>query len=366
MYLWQIKNWTDFKWDNNRIIELLANARKKHGFLLAKGNDLNLLDTAEFITKEAVSTSGIEGENIDPNSVRSSIAKRLGLPRAGLPENTKKTDGIVDVLLDATINYSTKLDNAKLWSWHAALFPTGYSGINKIEVAQYRRGYEPMEVVSGNIGNFKIHFRAPDSLDVPKLMNEFIFWWNNSNNLDGIIKAALAHLYFVTIHPFDDGNGRMARVITDMTLARDEKNNKRLYSLSGQIIKEKKEYYRILEETQKGNGDVTNWVYWFIQMFTEAVETSLISIEKAVKNNRFKERISSFNLNNRQVKVITKLLEKWPNVFKGGLTNKKYVAIAKTSPETAKRDLKILVDLNILIKSEKGGRSTSYQLKEDI
>ncbi|MBN2617006.1 MAG: Fic family protein, partial [Spirochaetales bacterium] len=318
----------------------------------------------EFIALEAVTTSVIEGENLDANSVRSSIAKQLGLPSGGLPVNSVKTDGLVEILLDATHNYSDQLTNERIYSWHAALFPTGYSGMNKINSGNYRTGSEPMEVVSGIIGNSVVHFKAPESESVPGLMNNFILWWNNEKSLDGIIKAAVSHLYFLTIHPFDDGNGRIARVLTDMTLAADEKNGRRLYSLSPQILKNKSEYYQILEETQKGDGDITKWIIWFLSMYLKAIESSLDVIEKTISINRLKTNLIQFELNERQKKVIIKLIENWPNGFKDGISNKKYVSIAKTTPETAKRDLKKLVELGLLKRSESGGRSTAYLLED--
>lgn len=364
-YLWQRDNWTDFKWNSELILKPLSNARKSQGYILGKGESLDLKDIGEFITEEAITTSEIEGEILDKDSVRSSVANRLGLPSAGLPVNTNKTDGLVDILLDATTKYYEDLNSERIFSWHAALFPTGYSGINKIDVAQWRIGKEPMEVVSGTVGNAKVHYVAPPSHIVESEMNAFFNWWS-SNNYDGIIRAAIAHFWFVTIHPFDDGNGRIARVITDMALAQDEKTGKRLYSLSSQIIKEKSQYYRILEETQKGDGDITEWLIWFLDMYVRSIENSKASIERSIKINKLFQKVTELNLNERQLKVMKKLIESLPDGFSGGLTNKKYVSITKTSPETAKRDIKKLVQLGLINQNEGKGRSTSYRLSDTI
>lgn len=362
-YIWQSNNWTDFRWNAELIIKPLSSARKLQGYILGRGELLNLKDISEFITSEAITTSGIEGEILDKDSVRSSVANRLGLPTAGFPKDTKKIDALVDILIDATAKYNKKLNDNRIFAWHAALFPTGFSGMNKISVGKWREGTTPMEVVSGAIGETKVHYVAPPSEVVENEIKELLTWWDSTKE-DGLIRAAIAHLWFVTIHPFDDGNGRIARVLTDMALAQDEKTGKRLYSLSSQIIKEKTEYYRILEKTQKGDGDITEWLIWFLNMYTKSIENSKASMDRSILLNTLFHKISGFQLNKRQLKVMKKLIEKFPDEFKGGLTNKKYVAITKTSSETAKRDIKKLVELNLIKKNEGRGRSTNYNLNQ--
>ena len=361
-FIWQREDWTQFTWDTDRVIDLLSEARKKQGFILAKGESVNLKELGEFLSEEAITTSEIEGEKLDKNSVRSSVARRIGLPTAGLPNPRKETDGLVELLIDATSNYSSKLTKEKLFAWQAALFPTGYSGIRKILTGGWREDNSPIQVISGSMGKEHVHFEAPPSDKVENEMSQFIHWWNGKNNIDGILRAATAHFRFVTIHPFEDGNGRIARALTDMALAQDEKTGKRLYSLSFQISEDKTSYYDVLEKTQKGSGDLTDWLVWFLQMYIRSIEHSLSIVEGSVFRNLFYLKLSSKNLNERQMKVINKLLENYPKEFKGGLTNKKYVSMTKVSPETAKRDIKKLMDHNILIRNEAKGRSTSYRI----
>lgn len=366
-YIWQKKKWAEFTWDLEEVYQTLMGAKKSQGYILAQSNFFDLKELAEIIIEEAVNTSSIEGEILDRNLVRSSVAKRLGLSTAGLPEVKKNTDGVVEVLMDATVNHEDDLLEERLFSWHAALFPTGHSGMHKIKVAAWRESGTPMEVVSGQPGKEKVHYVAPDSKDVSVEMKKFIQWWNSPPiKLDGIVRAAIAHFWFISIHPFEDGNGRIARCLTDMALAQEEKSSKRLYSLSGQVVEDKKRYYEILEKTQKGSGDITEWIVWFLKMFTRSIECSKDLIDKTVFVGKFYEKISSLKLNERQAKVVVKLVECLPEDFKGGLSNKNYVSIAKTSPESAKRDLKDLLDKDILILNEGGGRSTSYRLNRSL
>lgn len=337
-------------------------ARKKQGHILGQAKFLALKEQAEILINETVATSAIEGEKLDRNSVRSSVAKRLGLPTAGLPEAARHTDGLVEMLLDATTNYSENLKQDRLWGWQAALFPTGHSGIHKIEVGNWRAGEEPMQVISGPMGKAKIHYEAPPSKKVPAEMKAFLKWWNDDSKIDGILRAAIAHFWFVTIHPFEDGNGRVARAITDMALAQDERINMRLYSLSTQIVKERETYYSILEETQKGKGDITKWLVWFLEMFSRSIDASNVMIEKAIWMGKYFSQIESLNLNERQKKVVRKMLETWPEEFIGGLTTKKFISMTKASPATAKRDIQDLIDKKVLLQNEAKGRSTSYRL----
>ena len=365
-YIWQKENWTRFIWDSDKIIDLLAEARKKQGYILGKGDFFNLKELSYFISEEAMTTSEIEGEILDKISVRSSVARHLGLPTAGLPDIKKETDGLVALLLDATSNYSTTLTKDKLWAWQAALFPTGYSGIQKILVGKWRENTVPMQVVSGSMGKKHVHFEAPPPQILDSEMFQFIHWWNTNHDIDGILRAAIAHFWFVTIHPFEDGNGRIARALTDMALAQDEKTGKRLYSLSSQINKEKTSYYDILENTQKGTVDLTDWFIWFLHMYIRSIENSCKKIEGSIFKNFFYLKLNKIDINERQKKVISKLLETYPEDFSGGLTNKKYVSMTKVSPETAKRDIKALLEKEILLKNDAKGRSTSYRLNYDF
>lgn len=363
-YIWQNPTWPKFSWNSNEIISLLSKAKKAQGLIIGQTQFLNLDDQADIIVEETFATSAIEGESLDRNSIRSSVAKRLGLPTAGLPEVKQNSDGVVEILMDATINHIGPLNELRLFGWQAALFPTGFSGIHKINVGKWRLGKNPMEVVSGPMGREKVHYVAPPSSQVSKDMTKFLNWWNSPpKDLDGLLRAAIAHFWFVSIHPFEDGNGRIARVITDMALAQDEKTSIRLYSLSTQIMKEKKIYYNILESTQKGKGDITEWLKWFLEMFLRSLENSKNLIEKSIFIGNFYSHFSETALNERQKKVIKKLLEHFPEGFKGGLTNQKYSSITKISSETAKRDIKDLVKKGILSRNEGGGRSISYRLK---
>lgn len=366
-YIWQATKWPRLYWDDSRLIKALAEARKIQGQILGQAKFLELKEQAEILVDETIATSAIEGEKLDRNGVRSSVAKRLGLSTAGLPEPKRSTDGMVEILLDATTNHVKPLTKDRLYSWQSALFPTGFSGINKIEVGSWRTGSEPMQVISGKMGKAKIHYEAPPSKIVSSEMETFFEWWNNPpENLDGLLRAAVAHFWFVTIHPFDDGNGRVARAITDMALAQDEKTKMRLYSLSAQIIKERESYYEILESTQKGKGDITSWLVWFLDMFTRSIQSSSQLIEKALWIGSFYAHNDGIALNDRQKKVIKKMMETFPADFVGGLTNQKYVSMTKTSSVTAKRDIQDLVEKNILLQNEGGGRSTSYRLNKKI
>lgn len=362
-YIWQKPGWTEFSWNTDQIIDALSLARKKQGIILGKGDFLELKELSFFLAEEAVNTAEIEGEKLDRDSIRSSVAKRLGLPTAGLPDVRKETDGLVELLIDATSNYTSPLTQKRIKGWQAALFPTGYSGIRKIQVGKWRTDELPMQVISGSMGKEKIHFEAPPASIVNRETNDFIRWWNvYKTEIDGIIRAAVAHFHFVTIHPFEEGNGRIARALTDMALSQDEKTGKRFYSLSSQINREKTAYYNILEKTQKGNGDITEWLNWFLQMFSRSIDSSLKIIENSLFKNTYYKRIHESGLNDRQIKVIGKLLEPYPEVFSGGLTNKKYVSMTKISPETAKRDVRDLLDKGIILKNDSKGRSTSYRL----
>ena len=264
-YIWQQKSWPIFVWDSDRILNLLSMAKKAQGYILGQSDFFNLKEQGELLVEEAITTSAIEGESLDKDSVRSSVAKRLGLPTAGLPNIRKDSDGLVELLIDATGNYISPLTEKRLCGWQASLFPTGYSGIYKIGTGHWRDTATPMQIISGSMSNKRVHFEAPPSWQLDYEMKRFLQWWNRPpENIDGLIRAGIAHFWFVTIHPFEDGNGRIARAISDMALAQDENSSKRLYSLSSQIIKDKNNYYKILEYSQNGNGDITEWIIWFL------------------------------------------------------------------------------------------------------
>lgn len=360
LYIHQLQQWPKFHWEQDELINLLAEVRQLQGKLLGKvellGFELKDEANLETLIQDIVKTSEIEGEVLNPDLVRSSIAVRLGLDNLGIEHSNRNIDGIVEMMLDATQNSNKSLTDERLFGWHGALFPTGRSGLYKIEIAQWRTG--DMQVVSGGMGRENIHFEAPkpDRLEIE--MQDLINWFNQENSLDSILKAAIAHLWFITIHPFDDGNGRIARAITDMQLSKSDGVNQRFYSMSSQINAEKKSYYTILERTQKGDLDITHWLKWFLNCLKEAIIASNTIIDKVVRKHQFFVKNASKIANERQRMILTKLLEG----FEGNLTSSKYAKIAKTSPDTALRDINDLVKKGILLKSDSGGRSTNYLL----
>ena len=367
-YIWQTKSWPDLKWDSAKLLKPLGNIRFSQGALITQikelGFEIQQTARADVLVEEALKTSAIEGEKLDPNAVRSSVGRRLGLPDAGLKEiRDQKVEGLVEILIDATTNYSKKITMERIWSWHAALFPTGYSGMVKISVGQWRNDNKgPMQVISGPIGQEKVHFKAPPAKKLDTEMQTFISWVNTKDQLDGIIRAGIAHIWFVTIHPFDDGNGRIARTLTEMFLARDESNPKRFYSLSSQIMTERNEYYEILKATQSGTGDITEWLKWFLECMNRAILNSNTLLKKIMTKARAWQEFAQIKLNERQIKVINRLLDAGAGGFEGGLKNKKYMGIAHTSRATAQRELADLVNKGILIKMPGGGRSVSYNI----
>jgi len=367
-YIWQTKSWPDLKWDSAKLLKPLGNIRFSQGALITQirelGFEIQQTARADVLVEEALKTSAIEGEKLDPNAVRSSVGRRLGLPDAGLKEiRDQKVEGLVEILIDATTNYSKKITMERIWSWHAALFPTGYSGMVKISVGQWRNDNKgPMQVISGPIGQEKVHFKAPPAKKLDTEMQTFISWVNTKDQLDGIIRAGIAHIWFVTIHPFDDGNGRIARTLTEMFLARDESNPKRFYSLSSQIMTERNEYYEILKATQSGTGDITEWLKWFLECMNRAILNSNTLLKKIMTKARAWQEFAQIKLNERQIKAINRLLDAGAGGFKGGLKNKKYMGIAHTSRATAQRELADLVNKGVLIKMPGGGRSISYNL----
>ncbi|MFH2065351.1 MAG: Fic family protein [Pseudomonadota bacterium] len=363
-YIWQVALWPDFYWDSSTLLEPLGRTRQAQGILLGEADYFELNMEAEVLTEDAFTTSAIEGEKLDRQSVRSSVARRLGLPTAGLPPVDRQVDGLVEMLVDATRNFAAPLTAARLKSWHASLFPFGHSGMQKIITGDWRKGKEPMQVVSGPVGKEKVHYEAPPADRVENEVVRFLEWFRHpTKKMDGFMRAAAAHFWFVTIHPFQDGNGRIARAIADMALAQDEQNGCRLYSMSAQIRHEQDKYYEVLEETQKGSGDITGWMTWFLGCLERAIRRAESGVQKSRQKAALWQDMAGLALNERQRKVVNKLFEAGKDGFEGGLTNRKYRGMTRTTRETAKRDIADLVEKGILRKQVGGGRSTSYTLE---
>ncbi len=363
MYIHQRKKWPNFIWNKQKLYALIAEVRYQQGCLLGAMNALGfeLREEAMLttLTQDIVKTSEIEGEKLDILQVRSSIAKRLGIDIGATPLIDRNVEGIVEVLLDATGHYYAPLTQERLFAWHAALFPTERSGLTRITVGKWRtKTSGPMQVVSGPIGHEKIHFEAPTYNRLKKEMNHFIKWFNDSTEPDLIIKSAIAHFWFVTIHPFDDGNGRIARAIADMLLARSEQSKQRFYSMSAQIQQERNGYYNILENCQKGSLDITDWIEWFLNCLQRAIAVSDKTLNKVLTKAQFWRKHAGESFNDRQRAIINRLLDG----FEGKLNSSKWAKITKCSQDTALRDINDLLERHILIKDEAGGRSTSYQL----
>lgn len=366
MYMYQRANWPDFTWDTEQINEVLIPLKFAQGHLLGNmeshGFAIQENATLESLTREITKSSEIEGEILDSDEVRSSIARHLGMEVAGLLPSDRQVDGIVEMLLDATRNYEKRLTIKRLCGWHALLFPTGMSGMMLVNPGVFRNDSEgPMQVVSGSYGREKVHFQAPPAKILVAEIKLFLQWFNSTKiKIDPLIKAAIAHLWFVTLHPFDDGNGRIARAVTDMALARAENEANRFYSMSTQIRKERKSYYQILERTQKGCLDISEWLLWFLKCLHKAIEKSETLLETVLDKSKFWEQHAAKSLNERQITMLNILFDG----FKGKLTSSKWAKMVKCSQDTANRDIKNLIELDILIKSDEGGRSTSYLLKD--
>jgi len=364
VYIYQQNQWPTFKWNSDEFIGLLSEARHLQGKLFGKmeslGFDLRNEAFLDTLTLDVLKSSEIEGEFLNPDQVRSSVARKLGMEIAGSVESDRDVDGVVEMMLDATQNCFKPLTKERLFDWHAALFPTGRSGMSKITVADWRKDTTgPMQVVSGAMGKEKVHFQAPDSSRVANEMNVFLDWFNNNIENDLVLKAAIAHLWFVTIHPFDDGNGRIARALTDMLLAQSDKSTQRFYSMSAQIRLERKQYYEILEKIQKGNLDITEWIKWFLNCLINSLKSTDIVLNRVLYKAEFWRKHSNTIINERQKKLLNKILDG----FEGKLTSSKWAKIAKCSKDTAIRDINDLISKDILKKEEGGGRSTSYELK---
>jgi Fic family protein len=363
MYIYEEKGWPQFTWDAKHLAEPLAAIRHKQGRLIGRmealGFNLRQEAVLQTLTADVLKTSEIEGEHLDAEQVRSSIARRLGMDVGALKPADRNVDGVVEMMLDATGQYRQPLTAERLFGWHAALFPTGRSGMTKINTGAWRDDSNgPMQVVSGPVGRERVHYEAPPAEKLDGEMGVFLDWFNNTNANDPVLKAAIAHLWYVTIHPFDDGNGRIARAITDMLLARSEDSSQRFYSMSAQIRQERKGYYEILEATQKGPLDITPWLMWFLDCLGSAIEGAQTTLAAVLAKARFWEEIAGTAINERQRMVLNRLLDG----FEGKLNTSKYAKLTKSSTDTALRDIQFLVDNGILIRNAEGGRSTSYDL----
>jgi Fic family protein len=365
-YIHELKGWPGVRWDEGRIARRLAPVRHRQGRLIGRMEALGFPLRAEAVlatlTEDVLKSSEIEGEILDRDQVRSSIARRLGLDIGALTSADRNVEGVVEMMLDATQNFAEPLTDERLFAWHASLFPTGRSGMTKIIVGAWRDDASgPMQVVSGPIGKERVHYEAPAAKRLRKEMSAFLKWFDAVSTLDPVLKAALAHLWFVTIHPFNDGNGRIARAIADIALARSEQSPQRFYSMSAQIRAERKAYYDILEATQRGDLDVTAWLEWFLACLDRAIEGAERTLSNVLRKARFWEAAKDQALNERQRAMINRLLEG----FEGKLTSSKWAALTKSSQDTALRDITDLIERGILRRDPGGGRSTSYSLRPE-
>jgi Fic family protein len=361
-YIYQYKNWTNFSWDDRVINLVFGEVRNLQGKIIGQmstlGFALNEETNLNTLTLDVVKSSEIEGEKLNYDQVRSSIARRLGMDVGGLISSDRNVEGVVDMMLDATQNYKAPLTDERLFEWHSALFPNGRSGLYKIEVGHYRTG--EMKVVSGAFGKEKIHYEAPSPLVVQNEMDHFINWFNGDKLIDPVLKSAIAHFWFIIIHPFDDGNGRIARGISDLLLSRADATSNRYYSMSSQILVERKQYYEILQKTQHSSGDITEWLSWFLNCLKNALLETEKTLQKLLRKTEFWKINDHVPLNERQRLVLNKLL----NGFEGKLQSSKWAKLAKCSADTALRDIKDLIDKGILRPEKSGGRSTNYELND--
>ena len=362
-YIWQLKGWPHWAFDHKRLEPLLAHVHRAQGYLLGRMHNmsLDLRDhaTLRVLIEDVLKTSEIEGERLNPESVRSSIARRLGVDIGALVPTDRRVDGVVDMVLDATQRHHEPLTADRLFGWHAGLFPTGYSSLTKIRVGQWRDDAQgPMQVVSGAIHRQKVHYKAPPAHLLNAEMLNFLNWFNADQHDDPVIKAGLAHLWFVTIHPFEDGNGRIERAVGDMALARAEQSEQRYYSLSAQIQRERNNYYERLEAAQKGGLDITDWLEWYLACLLRAVQGAEETLAQVLAKAWCWQHWAGVPMNDRQIKLLNKLLDG----FDGKLTSSKWAAMGKCSQDTALRDITELLERSILKKSAASGRSTSYEL----
>lgn len=366
MWVHEHQNWPNFTWDMESLASKLADIRHRQGRLLGRmeglGFELKCEASLSTLTNDVVKSSAIEGENLNPEEVRSSIARRLGIDIAGLIPASRDIEGIVEMMLDATQQFSKPLTKDRLFDWHAALFPTGRSSMHKITVGGWRTiDAGPMQVVSGPIGKEKVHFEAPDADRLEKEMQAFLKWFSNGDDIDPVIKAGIAHLWFVTIHPFEDGNGRIARAIGDMALARADGTQDRFYSLSSQIEAERKHYYAQLEKQQRATPDITDWLSWFLDCLGRAIANAETTLGNVLFKAQLWDKINQKRVNDRQRLIINRMLE---DDFEGFMNTSKYAKLAKCSNDTALRDIQELKERGIFIQNPGGGRSTSYRLPD--
>ena len=363
IYIHEHRGWPEFGWDQARIAERLADITYRQGRLIGRMEALGFPLRAEAVlntlTEDVLKSSEIEGERLDREQVRSSIARRLGLDIGGQAPADRNVEGVVEMMLDATQHYAEPLTRRRLFAWHAALFPTGHSGMSKIRIGAWRKDASgPMQVVSGPIGRERVHYQAPAARRVSGEMKKLIDWLEKDRSTNFVLKAAVAHLWFVTIHPFDDGNGRIARAIADMLLARSEETSQRFYSMSAQIRKERKTYYEILEATQKGELDITRWMEWFLNCLGRAIDNAETVLGTVLSKARLWESFAKVEFNKRQREMVERQL----HGFEGKLTSSKWAKLAKCSQDTASRDIEDLIRKKVLVKDAAGGRSTSYSL----
>lgn len=362
-FIWQSADWPEWRYDLGALAEPMARASRAQGVLMGRLADAGLGDrdrsSLTALSEEVLKTSGIEGENLDAASVRSSIARRLGIDIGALTPADRHVEGLVDMVLDATAKAGAPLTRERLFGWHAALFPTGYSGLSRLRAGAWRDDAKgPMQVVSGPLGRERVHVEAPPAARLEADMQRFLDWVNNPPTDPSLIRAGLGHLWFVTLHPFDDGNGRIARAIGDLLLARADGSPQRFYSLSAQIYRERKAYYAILERTQRGSLDVTPWLAWFLEALLRALTQANTTLDKVLARGRFWRRWASLPLNDRQATMLNRLLEG----FEGHLTSSQWASLTQCSQDTALRDISDLVAKGVLRKEEAGGRSTRYAL----
>ncbi len=364
-YIHELADWPRFRWNSERLSALLAEVRYRQGHFVgqmkALGFPLQTEAVLQTLTEDVLKSSEIEGELLDRDQVRSSIARRLGLDIGGLAAADRDVEGVVEMMLDATQHFAKPLTAERLFTWHAALFPTGRTALSKIRVGAWRDDRKgPMQVVSGPIGKERVHFQAPPAGRLRSEMKKFLHWFNKDNATDLVLKAGIAHLWFVTIHPFDDGNGRIARAIADMVLARSERSSQRFYSMSAQIRQQRKAYYDILEATQKGNLDIAPWLEWFLDCLNRAFVRAETILAAVLDKARFWDRFASIEFNERQRGIVNRLLDG----FEGKLTSSKWARIANCSQDTALRDIEDLMNKGVLTRNAPGGRSTSYSLAQ--
>ena len=364
-YIHQQRDWPKFHWDQDALAAPLADIRHRQGRLLGRmeslGFSLQKEAELETLTLDVLKSSEIEGENLPADQVRSSIARRLGMKTAGTIPAEREVEGVVEMMLDATQNFSKPLTEERLFAWHSALFPTGRNSMRKIIVGAWRNdAHGPMQVVSGPVGKEKVHYEAPAAPLLEQETSAFLAWANAADRTDAVLRAALAHLWFATIHPFDDGNGRIARAIADWALARSEGSSQRFYSMSAQLRQERNDYYATLERTQKGTLDITPWMEWFLRCLGRAFDGTETTLAAVLRKARFWESHAQTTINERQRIILNRLLDG----FVGNLTTTKWATLAKSSHDTALRDIQDLIELGMLKKDSGGGRSTSYSLKE--